>query len=367
MPLLVVKPTKPLPRKTVSANDELLLLLERGLPESISRTWMTSKEIETLFKKGGLTLPKRFVSNALKSNIDNSRCWAKNIFYDKLHLCFAGENNLAFATPKDQRGFLRDATTDEEKEKICPAISDGYFLDFQLKHLTKFRQPSSGSAATDCPPAASPTAAARNTAPNPQIPQTSSNPGFVDGDGRCGIRTILFILTWILKKTYRIYDGNSNCTVDDSIDWRIVKTPSARRVMAAAMKMYASVFVQARHDVYDESVILGEAADVQKFANNFLGADLATPLNLSTQVWANQFLIIGAAMHHKLNAEYFDSGSNTTIKLHNAGDNAETLSATFYPGPPGHFDLANHPRIQNIAPPNEQTQQGASISTLALF
>ena len=148
MPLLVVKPTKPLPRKTVSANDELLLLLERGLPESISRTWMTSKEIETLFKKGGLTLPKRFVSKALKSNIDNSRCWAKNIFYDKLHLCFAGENNLAFATPKDQRGFLRDATTDEEKEKICPAISDGYFLDFQLNHLTKFRQPSSGSAAT---------------------------------------------------------------------------------------------------------------------------------------------------------------------------------------------------------------------------
>jgi len=223
MPLLVVKPTKPLPRKTVSANDELLLLLERGLPESISRTWMTSKEIETLFKKGGLTLPKRFVSKALKSNIDNSRCWAKNIFYDKLHLCFAGENNLAFATPKDQRGFLRDATTDEEKEKICPAISDGYFLDFQLKHLTKFRQPSSGSDATDRPPVASPsptspshptkesemqtpskggpciqqstTSSARKTAHPPQLSQTSSNPGFVLGDGWCGIRTILFVLT----------------------------------------------------------------------------------------------------------------------------------------------------------------------------
>ena len=155
MPSLIAKPTKPLPRKTVSTYDESLLLLERCLPKSISRIWMTSKEIETLFKKGGLTLPKRFVSKALQSNIDNSRCWAKNIFYDKLHLCFAGENNLAFATPKDQRGFLRDATTDEEKERICPSIPDGYFLDFQLNHLDKFLRRSSGSTVSDCPRSAS--------------------------------------------------------------------------------------------------------------------------------------------------------------------------------------------------------------------
>ena len=43
--------------------------------------------------------------------------------------------------------------------------------------------------------------------------------------------------------------------------------------MAAAMKTYASVFVQSRDIIYDENVILGEADDVQDFANNILGED----------------------------------------------------------------------------------------------
>merc|ERR1712032_548757 len=147
-----------------------------------------------------------------------------------------------------------------EKERICPSLPVGYFLDFQLNHLAEFRQRSSGSAATDCPP----TASSSNNAPKNSIEGSArqtpgeGEPGFVAADGRCGIRTILFILTWILKKTFRVADGASTCTVDDSIDWRIDNTAAARRVMAAATKMYASVFVQGRHDVYDESVILGE-------------------------------------------------------------------------------------------------------------
>ena len=129
--------------------------------------------------------------------------------------------------------------------------------------------------------------------------------------------------------------------------------------MAAAMKTYASVFVQSRDIIYDESVIQGEADDVQEFANNILEEDLVAPMNLSTQVWANQFLIIGAAYHHKVNAKYFDSGRNIRVKLYEAGENAETLLATFHPGPPGHFDLMNHPSFQNIAraPTNPEGKQ----------
>ena len=62
MPSLIVKPTKSLPRKTVSAYDELLLLLECCLPKSISGLWITSSGIEELCEKGGLILPERFVS-----------------------------------------------------------------------------------------------------------------------------------------------------------------------------------------------------------------------------------------------------------------------------------------------------------------
>ena len=94
---------------------------------------------------------------------------------------------------------------------------------------------------------------ARKTAHPPQLSQTSSNPGFVLGGGWCGIRTILFVLTRILKKTFVVSDGRDDYTVGDSIDWRIVNTNDARRIMAAAIKTYASVFVQRRDIIYDES------------------------------------------------------------------------------------------------------------------
>ena len=97
------------------------------------------------------------------------------------------------------------------------------------------------------------TSSARKTAPPPQLSQTSSNPGFVLGGGWCGIRTILFVLTRILKKTFVVSDGRDDYTVGDSIDWRIVNTNDARRIMAAAIKTYASVFVQRRDIIYDES------------------------------------------------------------------------------------------------------------------
>ena len=139
MPSLTVKPVKTLPRNTVSAHDEALLLLERCLPESISKLWLASKGIEDLFQKGGLDIPKRFVSKALKSNQNNDRHWAKNHFNKTFHYCFAGEHAMTFAAPRDQRDFLtKAATSDKEKERICPSIPDGYFLDFQLNHLDKF-------------------------------------------------------------------------------------------------------------------------------------------------------------------------------------------------------------------------------------
>ena len=142
---------------------------------------------------------------------------------------------MTFAAPRDQRDFLtKAATSDKEKERICPSIPDGYFLDFQLNHLDKFLRRSSGSTVSDCPRAASlssntpqnsvtenarqtprkegtaiqqsTTAATKINAQPPQLPQTPTNPRFVARDGRCGIRTIMFILTQILGKTFVVSD-----------------------------------------------------------------------------------------------------------------------------------------------------------------
>ena len=139
MPSLIAKPTKPLPRETTSKYDEALLLLERCLPETPSRLWISSDGIVGLFKKGGLDFSKTFISRALKSNKNNSRRWAMNKFLTKRHYCFPGECAMTFDSPKDQRDFLKAATTEDKKERICPSIPEGYFLDFKLKHLDKFR------------------------------------------------------------------------------------------------------------------------------------------------------------------------------------------------------------------------------------
>merc|ERR1719356_766404 len=77
----------------------------------------------------------------------------------------------------------------------------------------------------------------------------------------------MLILTRILGKTFVVSDGRHDYTADGSIDWRVANSAEARRIMAAAMKTYASVFVQSRDIIYDASLILGEADDVQEFAN----------------------------------------------------------------------------------------------------
>ena len=59
-----------LPRQPTSKHDELLLLLQHGLPSSLQQLWHKSpSDIEALLIKGGLSpLPKNLVSNALGSN-----------------------------------------------------------------------------------------------------------------------------------------------------------------------------------------------------------------------------------------------------------------------------------------------------------
>ena len=174
MPSLIAKTTKPLPRETTSEYDKALLLLERCLPETPSRLWINSEGIVGLFKKGGLDFSKTFISRALKSNKNNSRRWAMNKFLTKWHYCFPGECATTFASPKDQRDFLKAATTEDEKERICPSIPEGYFLDFKLKHLDKFRCQISATASTDSPPSAS----SSPTAPkNPTKENARQTPG----------------------------------------------------------------------------------------------------------------------------------------------------------------------------------------------
>ena len=80
MPSEVQVTTISLPRKTKSANDEVILLLEHCLPGDMKNVWLTSNDMDTVARSGGLTkLPERFVSEALKSNQGNKSVLDANV------------------------------------------------------------------------------------------------------------------------------------------------------------------------------------------------------------------------------------------------------------------------------------------------
>ena len=61
-----VAATRSLNREAKSQNDELLLVVE-ALPGFLSHCWHTVTDLEELLKEGGLHLPPKLLSNALRS------------------------------------------------------------------------------------------------------------------------------------------------------------------------------------------------------------------------------------------------------------------------------------------------------------
>ena len=71
-----------LPRRAESENDELLMLLQHGLPQELRGRWIRSPDgMDAMFKSGGIdTLPPGFISKALKSNQYNKKFFEMNIY-----------------------------------------------------------------------------------------------------------------------------------------------------------------------------------------------------------------------------------------------------------------------------------------------
>jgi len=123
-----------LPRQANSEYDELLLLLEHGLPWRLRQIWHKSpNHLEPLLVKGGLILPKGFLSKALKSNKRNARGWGHNKYRRKHWYCFDVQHYLQhkkfkYDAPKRQMKLLTEV----------PTISDNHFHSFQLNYLNKY-------------------------------------------------------------------------------------------------------------------------------------------------------------------------------------------------------------------------------------
>ncbi|EJK60457.1 hypothetical protein THAOC_19187, partial [Thalassiosira oceanica] len=111
--------TRSLDRQAKTLNDELLLTVE-ALPRFLPLHWHTVKDLEKLLKEGGLDLPDKLLSNALRSVKDGERGWSKNKFSNKIYFC-PGGNNKIFDSPKLQK-----------REGPIQIIDDGYYTQFEF-------------------------------------------------------------------------------------------------------------------------------------------------------------------------------------------------------------------------------------------
>ena len=64
-------------------------------------------------------------------------------YQDKAWYCF-DPTKMKYASPRDRAGFLRGATSEEEREAVVPPISPGFFRSFHFKHLCKYVDGSGG-------------------------------------------------------------------------------------------------------------------------------------------------------------------------------------------------------------------------------
>ena len=126
----------PLTRTPTSEHDEMLLVLRHLLPAQ--KCWFHTVQLDkVLFERGFTNLPPRFVSSSLKSKRAAEMFFACEKFSNKKWYCFHPKE-MKYASPRDQVGFLKAASTDEERAAVVPAISPGYFGRFEYTFLSKY-------------------------------------------------------------------------------------------------------------------------------------------------------------------------------------------------------------------------------------
>ena len=122
-----------LPRKAKLANDELLLLLEYGLPPPLRKKWHRSPDhVGALLEHGGFNLPQRFVLNTLLSNKNNYRGCRIDWYKKKWWYCFDNENRYDNA-PLDQNIGL-----DKGIKACLRHVQVEHFCTFELEYLNKY-------------------------------------------------------------------------------------------------------------------------------------------------------------------------------------------------------------------------------------
>ncbi|EJK58916.1 hypothetical protein THAOC_20921 [Thalassiosira oceanica] len=127
--------TRTLHRQANTLNDELLLAIE-ALPRFLPLYWHTVKGLEELLREGGLHLPDKLLTNALKSIKVGERGWEKNNYQKKVHYCPCA-NGKAYDSPMKQR----------KGDPILCSVNEGYFAGFDFKFIGKYLQSSNEPAA----------------------------------------------------------------------------------------------------------------------------------------------------------------------------------------------------------------------------
>ena len=137
-----------LPRQAESEYDEILMLLQHGLPQGLRGRWINSPDgMKAMFDSGGIdALSPGFISKALKSNQDNKKFFESNRYQNKTWYCFSGAGVVKeYTTPMDQTRIIRDkmktVETEAEKRELDPKIPPSWCCRFELNHLKKYVTP----------------------------------------------------------------------------------------------------------------------------------------------------------------------------------------------------------------------------------
>ena len=132
-----------LPRKVLTQGEELITLLQFGLPELNLKLWYTVNDFQHVLKTGGFPLlPDKSVLFAFRRNKDIGNVSQTRSFRKKIWYCFVREEEAAFDTPAAQCYHL-----DTLKKKkllrafaaIVPPLPPNHFASYDLKFLKKYR------------------------------------------------------------------------------------------------------------------------------------------------------------------------------------------------------------------------------------
>ena len=143
-------------RQTSSKNEELIMLLQYGLPIWNQRAWHKVDQFHAILKAGGLpSLPNVIVSKAFRSNHTNKLNIAKNKYQNKTWYCLDHENRF-YDTPLDQ---VRSWKSLDEEACLMFALNipTNHFNPFVLKHLKEYTNNSDKKTPDDNTPTMDPT------------------------------------------------------------------------------------------------------------------------------------------------------------------------------------------------------------------